>query len=197
MASKKSASTEVSPSVFHKKFCGPIATKVLDVIHGLSLLAVFAAAIYNTVKTVQGKATIKVMIPIYITTLIATLIKIPSQICAGGHKLGGWLTVIGSIVTVIITTILIGFLLFDPVYANDHAEDVCIIDTATKKKYCMQLDTSSFMDHECTDDSKCRCEPGLEEEEERGSFSEPKVPIPADHLYRGTFNPGHWSIFTA
>ena len=66
---------------FDKTWCTPTATKVMDVFHGLSLLAVLATALYNMVMTIQGNATIITMRPIFVTTLIAAIIKIPSQIC--------------------------------------------------------------------------------------------------------------------
>lgn len=186
--------TTKSPSLFHKRWCGPIPTKIMDVVHGLSLLAVFAAAIYNTVKTIQGNATIKVMIPIYLTTLVASLVKIPSQICAGAGKIGGWLTVMGSIVTVIITAILIGFLVFDPMYAGDQLDNVCIIDQDNQdKKYCVQLETYKFRDHACKD-GQCKCDDDDTIATTKPQFKELNRPVSSDQIGRGKHNPGHWWV---
>ena len=109
------------------KWCTPTGTKVMDVLHGVSLLAVLGTALWNMVLTIQDKASVEAMKPIFITTLIAAIIKIPSQVCSAQGRLGGWMTVAGSIVTVIITAILIGYLTFDPAYANDTFEDACVI----------------------------------------------------------------------
>ena len=42
------------------------------------------------------------------------------------------MTVMGSVVTVIITSIMVGYMYFDPAYQNDKEEDVCIIDAQGK-----------------------------------------------------------------
>lgn len=128
---------------FFSTWCGPVATKVMDVIHGISLLAVFATAIWNVVLTVQGQAYITKMIPIFWTTLVSALVKIPSQVCAAHGRVGGWLTVVGSITTVIITAIMIGYLTFDPAYRNDDPEDVCVI-TKDGKQYPVQIQPSDL-----------------------------------------------------
>lgn len=113
------------------KWCTPTGTKVMDVLHGVSLLAVLGTALWNMVLTTQGGATVEAMKPVFITTLIAAIIKIPSQVCAAQGRLGGWMTVAGSVITVIITSILIGYLTFDPKYANDTTEDACVIVNET------------------------------------------------------------------
>lgn len=109
------------------KWCTPTGTRVMDVLHGVSLLAVLGTALWNMVLTMQGAATVEAMKPVFITTLIAAIIKIPSQVCSAQGRLGGWMTVAGSVITVIITAILIGYLTFDPKYANDTQEDACVI----------------------------------------------------------------------
>ena len=131
--------------------CTKTGTRVMDVIHGISLLAVLGTALWNVVLTVNDEATVEKMKPVFITTLIAAIIKIPSQICAAQGRLGGWLTVIGSITTVIITTIMIGYLTFDPKYANDFQEDVCIVTSDKDAKgnnkvttYSAKIDSSSI-----------------------------------------------------
>lgn len=189
----KPTTTTKSPSPFHKRWCGPIPTKIMDVIHGMCLLAVGGAAIYNTVKTVQGKATIKALLPVYFTTLLASLFKIPSQICAGAGKVGGWLTVIGSIFTVAITAILIGFLLWDPMYSGDELDDVCIVDKG--KKYCIKLEMYKIREKECASDTQCDCDnSGLRTEEDKAAFKELDRPVTSDQLGRGKHNPGHFWV---
>lgn len=131
--------------------CTKTGTRVMDVIHGISLLAVLGTALWNVVLTVNNEATVEKMKPVFITTLIAAIIKIPSQICAAQGRLGGWLTVIGSITTVIITAIMIGYLTFDPKYANDFQEDVCIVTREKRANnqykytpYRAKIDSSSI-----------------------------------------------------
>jgi hypothetical protein len=116
------------------KWCTPTGTRVMDVLHGVSLLAVLGTALWNMVLTMQGQATVEAMKPVFITTLIAAIIKIPSQVCAAQGRLGGWMTVAGSVITVIITAILIGYLTFDPKYANDTMEDACVVVHETDSK---------------------------------------------------------------
>lgn len=116
------------------KWCTPTGTRVMDVLHGVSLLAVLGTALWNMVLTMQGQATVEAMKPVFITTLIAAIIKIPSQVCAAQGRLGGWMTVAGSVITVIITAILIGYLTFDPKYANDTMEDACVVVNETDSK---------------------------------------------------------------
>ena len=113
------------------KWCTPTGTRVMDVLHGVSLLSVLGTALWNMVLTMQDKATVEKMKPVFITTLIAAIIKIPSQVCAAQGRLGGWMTVAGSVITVIITSILIGYLTFDPKYANDTTEDACVVVNET------------------------------------------------------------------
>lgn len=113
--------------MIYDKWCGPISTRVMDVLHGLALLAVLGSALYNLTLTIQQRATVRAMLPVFITTLISAILKIPSQICAARGRVGGYLSLAGSVVTVVITAILVGYIAFDPLYANDRYEDVCAV----------------------------------------------------------------------
>ena len=101
-------------------FCHHKPRLIMDIVHGMCLLAVLGTAIWNVVLTIQGNATIKAMIPIFITSFFAVLFVIPSQICGALHarSVASWLSLTGSIVTSIITGILVGYLLCDPAYQN-------------------------------------------------------------------------------
>jgi hypothetical protein len=136
-------------SKFHSKICNKVSLKVLDGFHVLSLLGLLGTALWNLTLTVKDKASIQNMRPVFIATLIAALLKIPSQICAVNTR-GSVLTLIGSLVSIIITTILLMYLYLDPVYANTKTEDVCL---STKddpsKKYCLALGTEKFVGKEC------------------------------------------------
>lgn len=174
---------------FHARWCNPTSTKVMDVLHGVALLAVLATALWNMVLTIQGTATIKAMTPIFITTLISAILKIPSQICAAHGRVGGWLTVAGSVVTVIITAILIGYLTFDPAYRDDHLEDVCIIDQKGTKWHT-KLETSKINNKgakgACDNLNNCQLGSTLAAPQSGGTIS-------SKELYRASFNPAHWS----
>ena len=101
-------------------FCHHKPRLIMDIVHGMCLLAVLGTAIWNVVLTIQGNATIKAMIPMFITSFFAVLFVIPSQICGALHarSVASWLSLTGSIVTSIITGILVGYLLCDPAYQN-------------------------------------------------------------------------------
>lgn len=101
-------------------FCHHKPRLIMDIVHGMCLLAVLGTAIWNVVLTIQGNATIKAMVPIFITSFFAVLFVIPSQICGALHarSVASWLSLTGSIVTSIITGILVGYLLCDPAYQN-------------------------------------------------------------------------------
>ena len=146
----KVLNTQVVPKkTLVSKWCTPTGTKVMDVLHGISLLAVLGTALWNLVLTTQNQATVVKMIPVFITTLIAAIIKIPSQVCAAQGRLGGWMSVAGSVVTVIITAVMIGYLTFDPVYANDVMEDVCVIVGSGSDQQCHSsiLESSKINDN--------------------------------------------------
>ena len=172
---------------FHSKWCNPTSTRVMDVLHGVSLLAVLATAIWNMVLTIQGNATISAMRPIFITTLVSAILKIPSQVCAAHGRLGGWMSLIGSIVTVVITAILVGYLTWDPIYKDDHMEDVCITEPISKKQWHARLETSKLNNNGHTNACGNQGELGAVQALPQ------KGPIPARQLYRATFNPGHWA----
>ena len=184
---------------FQASWCGPESTRAMDIVHGISLLAVLATALWNMVLTIKGNATITSMRPIFITTLIAAIIKIPSQLCAAHGRLGGWLTVAGSIVTVIVTAIMVGYLSFDPIYRDDKVEDVCIYaqDKDGKfTKYASKLETAMIKTN--GDSSVCNNMSAINPGGFGGfgaQISAPQRggPIPAKDLYRANFNPAHWS----
>lgn len=101
-------------------FCHHKPRLVMDIVHGMCLLATMGAAIWNVVLTVQGNATIKAMIPVFITSFFAVVFVIPSQICGALHarSVASYLSVTGSIITAIIAGILVGYLAFSPEYQN-------------------------------------------------------------------------------
>ena len=173
------------------KWCTPTGTRVMDVLHGVSLLAVLGTALWNMVLTIQDKASVEAMKPIFITTLIAAIIKIPSQVCAAQGRVGGWMTVTGSIVTVIITAILIGYLTFDPAYANDTFEDACVIvkepmDDPDGKTKCFNSTIESSKINVHATSSPCKQISACDEN------------ISSTGLAKGRFNKSHWSpIFHA
>lgn len=184
----KVMNTEISKPTLHSKWCSPTGTRIMDILHGVSLLGVLATALWNMVLTIQGNATITTMRPIFIATLIAAFIKIPSQVCAAHGRIGGWMTVVGSVVTVIITSIMLGYLYFDPTYRNDTLEDVCIIDE-DGKKWNTQLETRNL---NTKGGNACQ---KLDPDLLGATLAAPQRggPIPAKDLYRASFNPGHWS----
>lgn len=183
------------------KFCNPTSLKVLDTLHGISLLAVLGTAIWNVVLTVQEKATIQAMKPIFITSLIANVIKIPSQICAANTR-GSWMSLVGSLVTIIITSVLIGYLLFDPAYANDKTENICAVGK-DGTYYCLALETSKIRNKCNTTDPKDPtyigkfCDTLLSSSQSSSSSK----PTPDQLRNRGwmtgvgrqSINPAHWS----
>lgn len=169
-------------------WCSPTGTKVMDVFHGISLLAVLGTALYNMVMTIQGNATIMTMRPIFVATLVAAIIKIPSQVCSAHGRLGGWMTVLGSIVTVVITAIMLGYLYFDPTYRDDKLEDVCILD-GKGGKWSAQLETKNI-NTKGGNICDTACKSGLTSQPTK---SQRGGPISSKSLYRGSFNPGHWS----
>ena len=183
----KVLNTKISTTL-KSSWCTPTGTRVMDVLHGVSLLAVLATALWNMVLTIQGTATIMTMRPIFAATLVAAIIKIPSQICAAHGRVGGWMTVAGSVVTAIITSILLGYLYFAKVYQEDKLEDVCIID-ADGNQWSTELETRNLnkrggnacatLDPKTLDSTMAKSQKG--------------GPISSKSLYRATFNPGHWS----
>jgi hypothetical protein len=101
-------------------FCHHKPRLIMDLVHGMCLLATMGAAIWNVVLTVQGNATIKAMIPVFITSFFAVVFVIPSQICGALHarSVASYLSLTGSIITAIIAGILVGYLAFSPEYQN-------------------------------------------------------------------------------
>lgn len=152
------------------KLCNKVSLKVLDGFHVLSLLGLLGTAIWNLVLTVEGKATIQAMKPVFIASLVAALLKIPSQLCAMNSR-GSVLTIIGSIVSIVITAILVGYLLFDPVYADAKTEPICATTQDGGQKYCLDLGSEKLRGKEC---STCK-------------YSE------STSVIRGSSDPGHWS----
>lgn len=187
--------TKVGKTIPKSKWCSPTGTKVMDIFHGISLLAVLAAALYNMVMTIQGNATIITMRPIFVATLVAAIIKIPSQVCSAHGRLGGWMTVLGSVFTVVITSIMVGYMYFDPKYQEDRMEDVCIVEPQTGKTWNTRLETMNL--NTKGDPALCNGKTGLGGEltsqpPQRGG------PLSQKSLYRAGFNPGHWSpVFQA
>lgn len=92
------------------------------------------------------------------------------------------MTVIGSVVTVIITGIMVGWLYFDPAYRDDKVEDVCIIDR-DGNQWHTQIDTVNINSR--GDPSVCPNSSNI--------YSQKGGPISSKSLYRATFNPAHWS----
>ena len=186
----KVLNTQVVPKkTLVSKWCTPTGTKVMDVLHGISLLAVLATALWNLVLTTQNQATIVKMIPVFITTLIAAIIKIPSQVCAAQGRLGGWMSVAGSVVTVIITAVMIGYLTFDPVYANDVMEDVCVIVGSGSDQQCH----SSILESSKINDNGTSCNKITGKDSACSSTSQSNT-----SLRRGKYNNSYWSpIFHA
>ena len=184
--------TKVSKPTLKSKWCSPTGTRVMDVFHGVSLLAVLATALYNMVLTIQGRATIITMRPIFVATLVAAIIKIPSQVCAAHGRIGGWMTVLGSIVTVIVTSIMVGYMYFDQAYRDDKLEDVCIFEPQTRKTWSARLETmnlnSKGNSELCKNIQMCK-------NDVRASPQPPQRggPLSSESLYRSSFNPGHWS----
>jgi hypothetical protein len=188
---------KITKPTFQSRWCSPTGTKVMDVLHGVALLAVLATAIWNTVLTAQGNATVSAMKPIFITTLIAAILKVPSQLCAAHGRVGGWLTVVGSIVTVIITAILIGYLTFDVKYRNDGLEDVCIVDSSNTLWHT-QLDTSRLNNKGAAGACgkvilKMNNGCGLGDVQTTLAAPQSGGSIPAKSLYIASFNPALWS----
>lgn len=183
----KVLNTKISTTL-KSSWCTPTGTRVMDVLHGVSLLAVLATALWNMVLTIQGTATIMTMRPIFVATLVAAIIKIPSQICAAHGRIGGWMTVAGSVVTVIITTILLGYLYFSKAYQEDKLEDVCIVDK-DKNKWSTQLETRNL---NTRGGNACAT---LDPDKLGSTLAGPQKggPLSSNSLYRATFNPGHWS----
>ena len=186
----KVLNTQVVPKkTLVSKWCTPTGTKVMDVLHGISLLAVLATALWNLVLTTQNQATIVKMIPVFITTLIAAIIKIPSQVCAAQGRLGGWMSVAGSVVTVIITAVMIGYLTFDPVYANDVMEDVCVIVGSGSDQQCH----SSILESSKINDNGTSCNKITGKDSACPSTSQNNT-----SSRRGKYNNSYWSpIFHA
>jgi hypothetical protein len=188
-------STTLSKLSFRAGWCNPVSKRVMDIFHMISLLAVLVTAIWNVYLTVEGTATVSAMRPIFITTLVSAIIKVPSQICAA-HDTGGWLTVAGSVVTIVITAILVGYLTWDPVYRNDGLESVCISaydkTTHTTKRWNAQLETNKI-NSKATDTSVCdetctsnNLDSVLAAPQAGGAIS-------SKQLYRASFNPALWS----
>lgn len=116
----------------------PMFVKVMHWLHTLSLIGLFAVAVWQTVMTIEGSATIEDTIPLYAANIVVSLLKIPSQVCVSLVDKNGWLSVIGSAVSAVILLTIVIFMKVSPSYNPSNDVDVCGTD-AEGNHYCLKV----------------------------------------------------------
>ena len=94
----------LSSELFLKMRCSPLIKKIFRFLHLLTIIVFIIGAILE-IKSIQDGKEWSVMLPSIL--LIMILITIPNQICVGLNDKDGFISVIGSVISIISYIVII------------------------------------------------------------------------------------------